>query len=429
MDQSFYEEKMSESEIARIVKRVQAQSNLVQPEDSFIPKFRAAKLDVEAMLGMGSFCRVFQVRCNEPEFREERYALKCLNRKLRNSSKKALLAASMDLVVETEILSRIEPHENIIALRGVASDPYYSDFGYFLLLELLDETLRDRLDRWREEIGPKVQGRFTRHHLMTSNSVCSRVSSIAIGVAKGLQHLHKNGVILRDLKPDNIGFDAFGTPKIFDLGLAREKHMIRPSEVAGSMRYIAPEAVLRLGVSYASDVYSFGVFLWELCTIHKPFAEVAVSKKIFIEQVMHNQWRPSLVPIPCSTLRRLISNCWDAEIGIRPDTTMIIKTLRLAVDDSKTVPPCSDNQLPSLQGTKFTTSCRVLLKEIGKGFKESFSRNTVETVSSYSSGETELSMESFPFAQQKETKIEISCKEKYHTSMPSMQLGAFSSHR
>ncbi|KAB1212123.1 Receptor-like protein kinase HAIKU2 [Morella rubra] len=100
---------------------------------------------------------------------------------------------------------------------------------------------------------------------------------IAVGAAKGLEHLHhgcERPVIHRDVKSSNILLDEFLKPRIADFGLAK---IVRASGgkdsthvIAGTHGYIAPEYGYTYKVNEKSDVYSFGVVLMELVTGKRP---------------------------------------------------------------------------------------------------------------------------------------------------------------
>ncbi len=68
--------------------------------------------------------------------------------------------------------------------------------------------------------------------------------AIAINVAEGLAHAHRNGVVDRDLKPSNLMFDAEGRVKITDFGLSKlegGEELTRSDAVLGTERYMSPE--------------------------------------------------------------------------------------------------------------------------------------------------------------------------------------------
>jgi len=284
------------------------------------------------ILGQGAFSVVYKVRLatddNSSNKRsyldsEKYYALKHIKPDITEDTKDFRVAA-IDLAVEGEILSRLR-HDNIIKLHGIyGGNPKtsYVDFndGYFLLIDVLEDTLTRRLLKMRKIAKKKKKnGNYT---------MLNMVQKVAVGIAKGLQYLHENGVILRDLKPDNVGFDENGTPVIFDLGFARELHTVHKKEVAGSLRYMSPEIGLSQGATLASDVYSFGVLLYELCTLEKPFKQYK-GRPEFIQDVFLNNYRPDLANISSKAIRDLISNCWHKEQSKRPNMKTAGNILRV----------------------------------------------------------------------------------------------------
>ncbi|KAE9611763.1 putative glycerophosphodiester phosphodiesterase, protein kinase RLK-Pelle-LRK10L-2 family [Lupinus albus] len=102
---------------------------------------------------------------------------------------------------------------------------------------------------------------------------CQKLYEIAIGVARGLEYLHRgcNTRILHfDIKPHNILLDKDFCPKISDFGLAkiytRKESIVSIFGARGTAGYIAPELFSRNfgGVSHKSDVYSYGMMVLEM---------------------------------------------------------------------------------------------------------------------------------------------------------------------
>ncbi|XP_012833988.1 PREDICTED: probable receptor-like protein kinase At5g39020, partial [Erythranthe guttata] len=100
-----------------------------------------------------------------------------------------------------------------------------------------------------------------------------RKYEIAIGVARGIEYLHRGcdiQILHFDIKPHNILLDENFTPKISDFGLAKfystDNTTVTLTAVRGTIGYVAPELMNRSigGVSYKADVYSFGMLLMEM---------------------------------------------------------------------------------------------------------------------------------------------------------------------
>jgi len=96
--------------------------------------------------------------------------------------------------------------------------------------------------------------------------------SIAIQVAMGIEAAHNNGIIHRDIKPQNIMISKEGKVKVADFGIAKAVSSDTvTSHAMGSVHYTSPEQA-RGGYSDAkSDIYSIGITLFEMVTGHVPF--------------------------------------------------------------------------------------------------------------------------------------------------------------
>jgi serine/threonine protein kinase len=253
------------------------------------------------------------------------YALKCLNQRT-VSSEASFVQGAADLASEAMILSHLQ-HDNIVRLYGVkngcVSDSFLEQGGYFLLLELLRGTVSDLLRLWRNDL--QTAGKTAK-----IPSPLERIQGIALGVAKGMEYLHQNNVLLRDLKPHNIGFDREGNVRLFDFGLAREIDGDtldnRIGGVAGSYRYMSPEVALGQGCCFGSDMYSYAIVLWELLTLEKPFGKIRNSAE-FKEKVARQGLRPPTRGIPTASLRNLLKDCWVDSSLRRPNFTEVCKVL------------------------------------------------------------------------------------------------------
>src|SRR5437762_10438580 len=90
---------------------------------------------------------------------------------------------------------------------------------------------------------------------------------IALEVARGLAFAHQNGLVHRDVKPQNVLLNGDGRAKVTDFGIARTVDvdgMTQTGTVLGTSNYIAPEQASGQRVDSQTDVYSLGVVLYEL---------------------------------------------------------------------------------------------------------------------------------------------------------------------
>jgi len=111
---------------------------------------------------------------------------------------------------------------------------------------------------------------------------------LALDISRGMEYLHSQGVIHRDLKSSNLLLDDDLRAKVADFGTSCLETRCRKSKGnSGTYRWMAPEMVKEKPYTRKVDVYSFGIVLWELTTSLLPFqgmtpvqAAFAVAEKV-----------------------------------------------------------------------------------------------------------------------------------------------------
>jgi eukaryotic-like serine/threonine-protein kinase len=137
--------------------------------------------------------------------------------------------------------------------------------GYYLALELVSgHTVADEL---------KCSGLFTPERAM----------DVVTQAAAGLAAAHSQGIVHRDIKPNNLLLTDDGMVKVADFGIVRFVHdttttLTSTGQIVGTSHYLSPERALGRPAEPASDVYSLGCVLYQLVTGRPPFtADTAAS--------------------------------------------------------------------------------------------------------------------------------------------------------
>ncbi|MBX3467030.1 MAG: serine/threonine protein kinase [Planctomycetes bacterium] len=96
----------------------------------------------------------------------------------------------------------------------------------------------------------------------------ARFLEVVATVAEGLHHAHEQGIIHRDIKPQNIIIEASGAPRVADFGLARDlgrSSLTEEGDLVGTPLYMSPEQLRGDpdAIDRRTDVYALGVLLYE----------------------------------------------------------------------------------------------------------------------------------------------------------------------
>ena len=152
---------------------------------------------------------------------------------------------------EAEAASKMT-HHNIVNLLDVGMD---GENRYLVMEYVQGKTLKTVIQE-RGKLSPALAGQ------------------IAIRILSALEHAHRNGIVHRDIKPQNILVHADGHIKVADFGIARianSSTLTKGDNVMGSVHYFSPEQAKGEGANATSDLYSTGVVLYEMLTGRVPY--------------------------------------------------------------------------------------------------------------------------------------------------------------
>ena len=127
-------------------------------------------------------------------------------------------------------------------------------------------------------------------------------------LARGLAHVHAQGVLHRDLKPANVLFDGRGTPQLVDFGVAKledARSLTATGALMGTPAYMAPEQANCERVDARADVYGLGAILYHCLSGRPPFE--GGSAIAVLEQVL----TAAPAPLPASVPRALSELCLE----------------------------------------------------------------------------------------------------------------------
>ena len=120
-----------------------------------------------------------------------------------------------------------------------------------------------------------VQGKTLKEVIQERGKLSAPLAcQISIRILSALEHAHRNGIIHRDFKPQNILVHADGHIKVADFGIARianSSTLTKGDNVMGSVHYFSPEQARGEGANATSDIYSTGIVLYEMLTGRVPY--------------------------------------------------------------------------------------------------------------------------------------------------------------
>jgi len=150
-------------------------------------------------------------------------------------------------------------HPNIVNVHDVGSE---NNINFIVMEYINGKTLKQVI---------KENGRFR----------FEKTIDIVLQIAKGLECVHSNNIIHRDIKPDNIMITKDNMVKVMDFGIAKVadiRTVTNSSKIMGSVHYFSPEQAKGIFVDCRTDIYSLGIVMYEMVTGRVPYnAESAIT--------------------------------------------------------------------------------------------------------------------------------------------------------
>ncbi|KAK3096675.1 hypothetical protein FSP39_002282 [Pinctada imbricata] len=233
--------------------------------------------------------------------------------------------AFMEMRQEVAVTSKLR-HPCVISFLGICVRPQL-----LMCLELAPlGSLRDVLDSQIEGREPFNKYR-DQDKIFLPVFVKDLSYKIVWQMAKGLEYLHKHGILYRDLKSDNVlvtslELDAFVNIKLSDLGISKINTSGSAVGLVGTPGYQAPEIIEGLAYDEKVDIFSFAMVIHEILSGERPYVEYKNLAQISRAMRFESK-RPSLkdynIDARFPALEDLMMKCWQNEASCRPKASEI----------------------------------------------------------------------------------------------------------
>jgi len=273
-------------------------------QDLSLGHFFAGRYKIESILGRGGMGVVYKATDAQLD---ETVAIKTLPGDVMTRSPEDLERFKREIRLARKIT-----HRNVLRTYdyGEAEGVYFISMEYvrgYTLNELMDEAPSRQMPS-RATIG------------------------IARQICRGLHAAHEQGIIHRDIKPQNVLIDAKGEVKLMDFGVARmteaAEAMTQQGLIVGTPHYMSPEQVQGKQLDPRTDVYAMGVLLYELLLGRRPFESTSLTG-ILTAHIMEKARPPiEIRPEVGREVNAIVMKCLEKDPAARyPDAGALLGDL------------------------------------------------------------------------------------------------------
>ena len=265
----------------------------------------AQRYEVKEMLGVGGMGMVFKAVDSELN---EVIAIKTLKQEILNEDTSAL-----DRFKSEIRLARKISHRNVVRTHdlGEFSGVYYITMEY-------------------------VEGKSLKELITTRGRLpVAATLTVAKQLCRALEVAHEQGIIHRDIKPQNMVVEPDGVLKVMDFGIARlakrQSGMTQQGMVVGTPEYMAPEQLMGNNIDARADIYSAGCVIYECLTGSTPLTaenQITLIAKLLEEMPIPPRVVNSEVP---QALSDLVMRTLSKKPEDRPQTATELHDLLAAI--------------------------------------------------------------------------------------------------
>ncbi|HEY3443812.1 MAG TPA: protein kinase [Paludibaculum sp.] len=289
----------------------------------------ASRYEIQAVLGEGGMGAVYRARDRELD---RLVALKVIRAEFANHGE-ILRRFKQEL-----ILARQVTHKNVVRIFDLG----VTDGLKFITMEYVD--------------GRDLKSMLVKGGKMAPATAVKIIRQVLLG----LQAAHNEGVVHRDLKPQNIMVDAQDRVYLMDFGIARSMEaagMTRTGALMGTPDYMSPEQAMGEKVDARSDLFSVGVILYEMLTGTQPYESLTVMGTLIKRTKEKATPVRELDPTLPQFLSDIVSRCLEISLERRyQDASEIVQDL-----DSSTASTSGSARLAQLQSGGGASGPRGLL--------------------------------------------------------------------